>query len=82
MVGLNQNPDLIAIQRSVVEQLSSSGIPSNFNQAFQLILNWENILCKAVEVQISQVSQGTAQLIGEIANQSEMRQFKLKQRIK
>lgn len=81
MIGLNQTPDLISLQKQITEQLSNEGTPNNYPQCYNNILKWEIILCKSIELLSKNLSQGTIQLIGDIANKSEMRQYKLKQRL-
>lgn len=81
-IGMKGVIDLISIQKQAVDQLVKTGQCTNFQDCFRDILKWEQTLCKAIEKIVPQSTQGTAQLIGEIANKSEIRQFKLKQRLK
>jgi DNA-binding ferritin-like protein len=52
------------------------------NKCFQHLLESEKYLCQQIEQSVKGASQGTIQLLGNIADQSEMRQYKLQQRIK
>lgn len=49
---------------------------------FETILALEQQLCQIIQMEIAKASEGTKQLIGDIANKSEMRQYKLKQRLR
>lgn len=50
---------------------------------FEIILKQEQMTCELVESEVKNedCSEGTKQLIGEIANQSEVRQYKIQQRL-
>lgn len=80
-IGSKGAIDLISIQKMAIVQLEKTGQCKSFDECFEEILHWEGVLCKAIEKIAPQSSQGTMQLIGDIANKSEMRIFKLKQRI-
>ena len=54
----------------------------DMNSYFKAILDLEEIVCAEVEKIKDNYSEGTKQLIGEICNKSEMRQYKIKQRLK
>jgi hypothetical protein len=79
MIGLEEECDLIEIHKA-----ASSGLkaPKSFEAAFKEILNCEEELCKAIESLVKGSSQGTMNLLAGIADKSEMRMFKLKQRLK
>jgi len=52
---------------------------------FQSLLSSEMELCKSIKEQLTKIkgaSPGVEQLLGEICNKSEMRQYKIKQRLK
>lgn len=60
----------------------SVGVQSNA-MFYSFLLNMEQELCKLIEQYIQRgVSSGTEQLIGDICNRSEIRQYKIKQRLK
>jgi DNA-binding ferritin-like protein len=87
IIGLygTESIDLLAIQMSAVQKLQEYPIgPSDALGMFKVILHCEkelqdyvNKLCKNPSV-----TEGSKQLIGEIANKSEMRSYKLKQIMK
>lgn len=80
-IGDKGSLDLISIQKMAVNQLEKTGQCKTFEDCFKEVLYWEGVLCKAIEKIAPQSTQGTMQLIGDIANKSEMRVYKLKQRI-
>ena len=51
---------------------------------YQFLLKMEQELCMLIEkeLQVPGISSGISQLLGEIVNQSEIRQYKTKQRLK
>lgn len=79
MIGLDEELDLIEVHKEAVSDLK---VPKSYDLCFKEILKCEEELCKIIEDIISECSQGTSQLIGGIADKSEMRQYKLKQRLK
>lgn len=82
-LGFDKVADLSS-QLSLVSQ-KIEGLPEvNSNlERFEVGLSVETELCKIVEVICySKVSPGVEQLVGEIGNQSEMRQYKIRQRLR
>ena len=78
MIGLDLNPDLIQIQEISVSILKK--YPSG---SFQTILEGEKKLCLKIQQLVpSSQSEGTKQMLGDICDKSEIRQYKLKQRMK
>lgn len=85
MIGLGQSVDLVEVQALAVEQLKSLPSMSQENkESFMLILDMEKSLCSLVEAMIvgMKPSEGTKQLLGDVCNKSEMRQYKLNQRVR
>lgn len=85
MLGLGIDFDILLIQIEAVEQLKS--LPSNFNEnkeCLKILLEMEQSLCSLIEAIIRAIkpSEGSRQMLGEMCNQSEMRQYKLSQRVK
>lgn len=88
LIGL-KGEDSLALQpllASVTAKLANApsvGVKEN-KVFFQYLLAQEQELCKLVEVECKALgtSQGTIQLLGDIGNRSEIRQYKLKQRLK
>ena len=79
MIGLDEDLDLVEVHKVAVKDLK---VPKSFEACFKEILSMEKELCDLIEKLVKNQSQGTVQLIGDLANQSEMRIFKLKQRLK
>lgn len=81
MIGLGMTVDLFKVQHKAVEMLDRVSF-SNAKQAFQTILDSEKKLASEIETEAKlKPSQGTLQTLGTIAENSEVRQYKLKQRL-
>jgi len=87
MIGLHGEesldyPNLLNAIATKLKPLPSVGVKEN-SEFFKALLTLEVELCSLIKQTIAKgTTPGTEQLIGEIANQSEMRQYKIKQRIK
>lgn len=81
-IGFKGTIDLISIQKIAVQQLEKTGQCKTFQECFGLCLKWEETLCKTIEKIAKDSTQGTTNMLADIADRSEMRQFKLKQRLK
>ena len=81
LIGLGKNVDLVKIHIDAAKDLS---VPKSYDDCFKALLKYEEELCDMIDDHNKEkgVSQGTIQLLGDIANRSEMRQYKLKQRLK
>lgn len=79
MIGNDVDVDLVEVQKKAVKDLEN---PESYNECFETILKCEVDLCDAIEKIAPKASQGTMQMLGNIADKSEMRQYKLKQRLK
>lgn len=76
--------DLIAIQISAVEQLKQYPAKCESNtQCFEVLLHCEKELCDHVEklCKVPGVTQGSQNLLAQLADNSESRQYKLKNRV-
>lgn len=74
--------DLVIIQDLAVQKLKTIPAKVDDNAIFFLhILALEKELCDGIKKLMPQISEGSKQLFGEIANQSEIRQYKIKRRI-
>jgi len=85
MIGKEMNPDLVMIQVMAVEKLKALPPSTKDNtEAFNIILSLEKELCQLIEKYAveKKPSQGCLNLIAGIADQSEVRQYKLQQRTK
>jgi DNA-binding ferritin-like protein len=81
MIGLGQSVDLIKVQSEAVKMLEGESTPTAFNAAFSAILTCEQDLCKLISDANEGASLGTQDLLQAMCNESEVRQYKLKQRL-
>ena len=85
IIGLygDEQLDLNAIQTSAVQKLSSA--PSKFSsnsESLSQILSMEKHLCELITELSPKLTIGTQNLVADMADKSEVRQYKIKQRIK
>lgn len=83
MIGKGQTIDLLSVIKGVYTKCKTlpAGEAST-EQLFSAGQRLEQELCAIVQKLIPASSEGTKQMIGNIADMSEMRQYKLKQRLK
>jgi DNA-binding ferritin-like protein len=81
MLGLGETPNLVDVQTKAVNLLKSCPECSNNQACFSMILQMHKHLCAEIANISKSASIGTQQLIGDIANKSEMVQYKLKRRL-
>lgn len=75
-------PGILSQSVANVSKLPYTGVKEN-TVFYQVLLDMEKKVCeKANEIIQSGVTPGVEQLVGELCNQSEMRQYKIKQRMK
>ena len=79
MIGLGEDMDLVKIQKDAVSGLKA---PKSFMDAYKEILSCEEELIAACEKLAKPATLGTNNLLAAIADKSEMRVYKLKQRLK
>lgn len=80
MIGLGLPFDLVNIQKDAVKELEQVQTKDNY---FILLLSIENELIAEIDQIVKtdkSLSQGTIQLLGDIANQAEINVYKLGQR--
>lgn len=78
-IGLDMQMDLSTVTRMAAEGSSVMSLEA----PFMSLLEGEQLVCESIEsILQTPVTEGTKQLLGEICNQSESRQYKIKQRIK
>lgn len=78
--GLELQQILFGIQ-AVLKDAPSINVKEN-SVYYSYLLHMEARLCELIKSLMTSMSPGTEQLIGEIANKSEQRQYKIKQRLK
>lgn len=81
MIGLGEKVDLIEINEVAFNTMKKSGTSDNPSKIFGDLLQGEKYVCREIEKMLADYSEGTRQMLGNICDQSEMRQYKLKQRI-
>jgi hypothetical protein len=81
MIGLGQSVDLVKIQVEAAKMLDSEAEPTAFSSAFSGLLTCENDLCKVISDANEGASLGTQDLLQAMCNESEVRQYKFKQRL-
>lgn len=85
MIGLDLPCNLVDVHILAVQNLQK--LPQNYLEnktCFQTLSLLEEKLCQTIEQEISAggMSEGTRQLLGDICDKSEARQYKIKQRLK
>lgn len=84
-IGLGLPISLNKVRLEAVQMLIKMPEMESENKNYlKNILNLEKTLCSTIEEYLSAnpVSEGSKQLLGEICNKSEQRQYKIQQRIK
>lgn len=83
-IGLNISVDLVESQSGAVNVMQKMKLSSEPKECFSTILQLESILCAKIQecLDTGKYSEGTKQMLGNLADESEARQYKLKQRVK
>lgn len=79
MIGTGEEIDLVKVQKDAVSGLKD---PKSYEACFKELLDCEVELCNMIEKLVEGSSQGAANLLQDLADKSEKRQYKLKQRLK
>lgn len=83
MMGLGMPTDIKSITQKACAAFSASDLDVPENSAYyKRVLELEQALQQTIKAEYTKASIGTQQLIGEMANKSEARIYKLKQRTK
>jgi len=82
MIGTEDFKDVFKLNKEAVNLLGHYEMPSNYADCFEILLEGEKMTCEEIEKLVKGKSQGTIQLLGDFANASEVRQYKIKQRLK
>ena len=83
MIGLGEEVNIVEINKMAVDEMSSySEQDIGTESGLKILLEYEDAICKHIEKLCEESSECTGQLIGDIANFSEIRQYKIKQRLK
>ena len=83
MIGLNIPINLTETQVGAVQVLQRLNISSDPNMIFSSIIQLEKMINQKSEQcsKLPEYSEGTRQMLGNICDESEQRQYKLKQRV-
>jgi DNA-binding ferritin-like protein len=81
MIGLGEEPDLNDITTQAATAAAANGFSDN-ETAFGVLLVTEKELCASIDKEMEGASNGTQNLLQTIADNSEMRQYKLNRRLK
>lgn len=81
-IGLGIVLEMGQIHMSAAQMFMQANYKQDTDYMFKALLAYEQELCKRITALLIGSSEGTKQMLGEICNQSEMRQYKLKQRTK
>lgn len=82
MIGLGQKIDLGEITLSAAESVKGLGKEMECKKIYSILLDSEKKLVKQLESAMSGKSQGTQNMLQDMADQSEQRQYKIQQRLK
>lgn len=81
MIGLGQNPDLTEITMNAAKYIKGHTHDST-EQCFAYLLSMEQEICDEISSLVKDASDGTQNMLQDMADKSEMRQYKLGQRLK
>lgn len=81
MIGTGKSIDLVKVQADAAKMLDGEAEPKAFSAAFAGLLTCEQELCKILIEANEGASLGTQNLVQGIADDSEVRQYKLQQRL-
>lgn len=79
-IGIEEKIDLVKVQEIAVATLKESKQSESFKACFKALMVYEKYLAKQIQEIVSGYSEGTKQFLGGLADQSEMRIYKFKQR--
>lgn len=80
-IGLNKPINIQKVNQAAAKELPNDA-SVKMPDCFKNLLESEKYLCQLIEQVVKGSSQGTMNLLAGLADQSEMRQYKLQQRIK
>lgn len=82
IIGLGQEIDLITLQKEAADKLAGKPKTDSFSKSFECLLECELELCEIINKENEKASLGTQNLLQGIADLSEVRQYKFKQKTK
>lgn len=78
-IGLDKDLDLIKVHKDAINALD---IPKSYDECFKELLNCEEAVCEACKDMTKDATLGLGNMLAQIADDSEARQYKIKQRLK
>lgn len=80
-IGLDEKIDILKAHKIASNTFEQSKKPQTFKECFGDLLKYEQYVVKQIEEMLPEYSEGSKQMLGNLCDQSEMRQYKFKQRI-
>lgn len=81
MIGLGEKPDIIAITTAAIERFQKGRMDTKPDQFFKTLLNMERQILETIKKAVPGATDGTANLLQGLADESEARGYKLQQRV-
>lgn len=83
LIGLGESPDLMQINDEANAELQAEDQSGSIVSYLTRLLEWERVACDTVEdlAENGDLSQATLNLVIQIADDSEKRQYKMRQRL-
>lgn len=82
MIGLGETIDLTRVQRVASNTMDGWGAADDCDKAFGTLMRAEKLICGAATEALASASEGTKNFLQGICDESEMRQYKIGQRLK
>lgn len=81
MIGLGEKLDIIAITTAAIERFQKGRMDTKPDQFFKTLLNMERQILETIKKAVPGATDGTANLLQGLADESEARGYKLQQRV-
>lgn len=82
MIGTGQNPDIAKINSDACEMFQQTTVLKTNDEFFSRLLKSEGEFCREIAIGVkSGCSEGTCNLLQDLADQSEKRQYLIKHRV-
>lgn len=81
MIGLGQQPDIATITKEACDLACMHSATTDTKELLRYLLRNEEHLCRLIKAEVPKSSDGTQNMLQGIADNSESRQYKLKQRL-
>lgn len=77
-IGLDKSLDIIKVHKSAIDAVT---VPKSYEECFQELLKCEEFVCEACKEMSDKATLGLGNMLAQIADDSEARQYKIKQRL-